>query len=239
MNTPNPIRKIKVLLADDHTIVRQGLRALLEATPDIEVIAEAADGQTAVRLARELQPAVVVMDVLMPVLNGAEATRQILRDAPEARVLVLSSYNDDGRVAEMIDRGAIGYLVKQSASNDLVKAIREAKKGNAFLSPCISKQLLERCRNSLALGEAKKEQQELTMREAEFLQLVTKGYANKQIADVLSISIKTVEKHRQQLMDKLKIHEIAGLTRYAVARGVVEVRAPEENALRPSVAASP
>src|SRR5437763_2181603 len=182
MNTPNPIRKIKVLLVDDHTIVRQGLRALLEATPDIEVIAEAADGQTAVRLARELEPAVVVMDALMPVLNGAEATRQIVRDAPHIKVLVLSSYNDDEKVAEMIERGATGYLVKQSASSDLVKAIREARKGNTFLSPCISRQLLERCRNSLAEGEAKKNGNELTMREAEVLQLVAEGYANKQIA---------------------------------------------------------
>ena len=227
MNTPNPIRKIKVLLVDDHTIVRQGLRALLEATPDIEVIAEAADGQTAVRLARELQPAVIVMDVHMPVLNGAEATRQILQNAPEAKVLVLSSYNDNERVVDMIERGAIGYVVKQSASNDLVKAIREVKKGNAFLSPCISRHLLERCRNSLAQGEAKNNGNDLTMREAEVLQLVAESYANKQIAGVLSISIKTVEKHRQQLMDKLKIHETAGLTRYAVARGMVEVREPE------------
>src|SRR2546423_10898426 len=234
MTPPNPIQKIKVLLADDHTIVRQGLRALLEATPDIEVIAEAADGQTAVRLARELQPAVVVMDVHMPVLNGAEATRQILQNAPEAKVLVLSSYNDNERVVEMIERGAIGYVVKQSASNDLVKAIREVKKGNAFLSPCISRHLLERCRNSLAQGEAQKNGNDLTMREAEVLQLVAESYANKQIAGVLSISIKTVEKHRQQLMDKLKIHETAGLTGYAVARGLVEVREPEENAFPPS-----
>ena len=139
MNPTNPIQKIKVLLADDHTIVRQGLRALLEATPDIEVVAEAADGQTAVRLTRELEPAVVVMDALMPVLNGAEATRQIVRDAPHTKVLVLSSYNDDEKVAEMIERGATGYLVKQSASSDLVKAIREAGRvpvqRNTFYEP--------------------------------------------------------------------------------------------------------
>lgn len=231
MNPPNSISKIKVLLADDHTVVRQGLRALLDATHDIQVVAEASDGLTAVRLARETQPAVVVMDVLMPELNGAEATRQIARAAPNAKVLVLSSYSEDERVAEMIERGAIGYLVKGSASNDLVKAIREARRGHAFFSPCISKQLLDRCRNASSKGSAKRTGRELTPREAEVLQLVAGGYANKQMADVLAISIKTVEKHRQQLMNKLQIHEIAGLTRYALARGVVEAKAVVVGAL--------
>jgi DNA-binding NarL/FixJ family response regulator len=232
MNSINHIRKIKVLLADDHTIVRQGLCALLEATPDIEVVAEAADGRMAVKLAKELQPDVVVIDVMMPLLNGLEATRQILRDAPKARVLVLSSYHDDEKIAQLIEHGATGYLLKQNASNDLVKAIHEARKGNSFFSPGITRKLLDRCRNSFFNAQAaEKDAHELTSRETEVLQLVAEGYANKQMADVLSISIKTVEKHRQQLMDKLKIHEAAGLTRYAAARRIIEVIPPQPAAL--------
>ncbi len=215
--------KVSVLLADDHTVVREGLRILLEATPDIQVVGEAQNGRQAVQLARKLQPHVVVMDVAMPLLNGAEATRQILRDSPKAKVLILSSYNDDERVAQLIEHGATGYLVKQGASNDLVKAIREARKGNPFFSPCIAKCLLEQCRASYNKGHAHTTKGDhLTTREAEVLQLIAEGYANKQIADVLALSIKTVEKHRQQLMDKLQIHQIAGLTRYATARGVIE-----------------
>src|SRR5438270_13735035 len=219
--------KIRVLLADDHAVVREGLRALLDATPDIEVVGEAETGRLAVQLALKLQPDVVVMDVVMPQLNGVEATRQILRDTPNAKVLVLSSYSDDDKVAQLIEHGAIGYLVKQAASNDLVKAIREARKGNAFFSPCISKRLLQQCRDSFMNGKAvKKTGEHLTSRETEVLQLIAEGYANKQIADVLGISIKTVEKHRQQLMDKLNIHEVAGLTRHAIPQRMVEATAP-------------
>lgn len=219
--------KITVLLADDHAVVREGLRALLAATPDIEVVGEAETGRAAVQLAQKLQPNVVVMDVVMPQLNGVEATRQILRDAPGCKVLVLSSYSDDDKVAQLIEHGATGYLVKQAATNDLVKAIREARKGNAFFSPCISRRLLEQCRDSFMKGKVvMKKGDHLTSRETEVLQLIAEGYANKQIADVLGISIKTVEKHRQQLMDKLNIHEVAGLTRHAIAKGMIEATIP-------------
>jgi len=219
--------KITVLLADDHTVVREGLRTLLDATPDIQVVGEAETGRKAVQLAQTLQPDVVVMDVVMPQLNGVEATRQILRDAPNTKVLVLSSYSDDEKVTQLIEHGAIGYLVKQAASNDLVKAIREARKGNAFFSPCISRRLLDQCRDSFVKGKVvKKNTDRLTSRETEVLQLIAEGYANKQIADVLGISIKTVEKHRQQLMDKLNIHEVAGLTRHAIAIGMIETTVP-------------
>src|SRR5437016_8421086 len=219
--------KIRVLLADDHAVVREGLRALLDATPDIEVVGEAETGRLAVQLAQKLQPDVVVMDVVMPQLNGIEATRQIVRDAPASKVLVLSSYSDDDKVAQLIEHGATGYLVKQAASNDLVKAIREARKGNAFFSPCISRRLLDQCRDSFVKGKVvKKNTDRLTSRETEVLQLIAEGYANKQIADVLGISIKTVEKHRQQLMDKLNIHEVAGLTRHAIAKGMIEATVP-------------
>ena len=219
--------KITVLLADDHTVVREGLRTLLDATPDIKVVGEAENGRRAVQLAQSLQPDVVVMDVVMPQLNGVEATRQILRDSPNTKVLVLSSYSDDEKVAQLIEHGAIGYLVKQAASNDLVKAIREARKGNAFFSPCISRRLLEQCRDSFFKGKVvRKTTERLTSRETEVLQLIAEGYANKQIADVLGISIKTVEKHRQQLMDKLNIHEVAGLTRHAISIGMIETTVP-------------
>ena len=215
--------KIRVLLADDHNVVREGLRLILESASDIEVVGEVENGRLAVQMAKKLQPDVVVMDVVMPTLNGVEATRQLLKETPNTKVLVLSSYSDDDRVQQLIEVGAIGYLVKQTAANDLLAAIREAYKGNAFFSPSISKRLLEQCREALAGGgTVKRKGPKLTSREAEVLQLIAEGYANKQIADQLGISIKTVEKHRQAVMDKLNIHEIAGLTRYAITKHMVE-----------------
>lgn len=217
------MEKIKVLLADDHTIVRQGLRALLEAEPDIAVVGEAGTGREAVQLTKKLLPDVVVMDIAMPTLNGLEATRQIVREVPTAKLLVLSSYNDDEYVHQVTGAGATGYLLKQTAATDLIKAVRETRNGNAFFSPAISKRLVERYREAFVHGEpVKKRESVLTSREAEVLQLIAEGRANKQIAAELCISIKTVEKHRQQVMNKLNIHDIAGLTRYALSRGVIE-----------------
>jgi len=218
-----PLKKITVILADDHTIVRQGLRLLLEASDDIKVIGEVENGREAVQLAKKLKPDVVVLDVVMPALNGVEATRQISKEVPESKVLILSSYSDDERVLQLIEEGATGYLVKQTAANDLLIAIREACKGNAFFSPAISRRLLQQCREAFSTGGiVKRRGNILTTREAEVLQLIAEGHPNKQIADQLSISIKTVEKHRQQVMNKLNIHDIAGLTRYAVSKGVIE-----------------
>jgi|SRR5437867_10233719 len=216
------MQKITVLLADDHTVVRQGLRALLEAEEDITVVGEAENGRQAVQMAKRMQPEVVVMDIAMPQLNGLEATRQITKESPKSHVLILSSYSDDEYVQQLTDAGASGYLVKQTAANDLVTAIREAKKGNAFFSPAISKRLLEHYRSSIHRPPDQKKPTKLTPRELEVLQLVAEGYANKQIAAELFISVKTVEKHRQQLMHKLDIHDIAGLTRYAIAKGIIE-----------------
>jgi DNA-binding NarL/FixJ family response regulator len=219
--------KISVLLADDHTVIREGLRVLLEAAGDIKVVGEADTGRQAVALAKKLLPNVVVIDVAMPLLNGLEATRQILREVPTAKVLVLSSYSDDEYVRQLIEAGAMGYLVKQTAAQDLLKAIHEAYKGNAFFSPSISKRLLEQYREAFVHGgRIKSAASGLTSREMEVLQLIAEGYANKQIADELSISVKTVEKHRQQLMEKLNLHDVASLTRYAIAKGIVEVPAP-------------
>ena len=215
--------KTTLLLADDHTVVRQGLRALLQAEPDLHIAGEADTGRQAVQLAKSLKPDVVVMDIAMPGLNGLEATRQILKLAPNTRVLILSSYSDDEYVHQSTEAGAAGYLLKQAAVTDLVKAIREVKSGHAFYSPAISRRLVQRYRETLRRGvPVKKRTDVLTSRETEVLQLIAEGKANKQIAAELGLSIKTIEKHRQHLMDKLGIHDIAGLTRYAIAKGIIE-----------------
>jgi DNA-binding NarL/FixJ family response regulator len=217
------MKTISVLLADDHTVVRQGLRVLLEVEGDMKVVGEAETGREAVLLSKKLKPDVIVLDVAMPVLNGLEATRQITRSVPSTKVLILSSYSDDEYVEQLIDAGAIGYLVKQTAANDLLKAIREAAQGNAFFSPSISRRLIDRCREAFESGApARKSLPHLTSRESEVLQLIAEGQPNKQIAAELNISIKTVEKHRQQVMNKLNIHDIAGLTRHAMSRGIIE-----------------
>jgi DNA-binding NarL/FixJ family response regulator len=216
------MKKIGILLADDHAVVRQGLRALLEAEGDICVVGEAENGRQAVAQAKKTLPDVVVMDVAMPGMNGVEATRQIVRNIPSTKVLVLTSYGDDDYVTQLLEAGATGYLVKQMAAADLLKAIREVHHGNAFFSPSIAKRLRQQERETFAGGQPATKLSKLTSREAEVLQLVAEGFANKQIAAELSISIKTVEKHRQQAMNKLNIHDVAGLTRYAIAKGWVE-----------------
>src|SRR5438552_9702864 len=165
------MQKITVILADDHTVVRQGLRALLEAEEDMSVVGEAENGRQAVNMAKRLQPDVVVMDIAMPTLNGLEATRQINKESPKSKVLILSSYCDDEYVQQLTDAGAIGYLIKQTAAQDLVMAIREAKKGNAFFSPAISRRLLEHYRQAATKGEpVRKGSRRLTTREMEVLQ---------------------------------------------------------------------
>jgi DNA-binding NarL/FixJ family response regulator len=217
------MNKITILLADDHTVVRQGLKALLEAQPDMAVVGEAANGRQAMQIARKLAPDVVVMDIAMPSLNGLEATRQIIRSIPTAKVLILSSYNDDEYVSQLTEAGAAGYLLKQTAATDLIRAIREVRKGKAFFSPAVSKRLLDYYRETIVKGtRVPKPRAFLTSRETEVLQLIAEGEGNKQIAAELGISIKTVEKHRQQVMNKLHIHEVAGLTRYAISKGMIE-----------------
>jgi DNA-binding NarL/FixJ family response regulator len=172
------------------------------------------------------RPEVVVMDLAMPLLNGWEATRQILKTVPSAKVVVLSTYGDDEHIQQAIASGAAAYLLKQTAAADLVKAIREVVKGNAFFSPAIAKRLREQtCRVSDQAEEPKPADAELTPREAEVLQLIAEGFANKQIAAELGLSVKTVEKHRQQVMQKLNIHDIAGLVRHAASKGIIEMTA--------------
>src|SRR5213592_1716160 len=218
-----PMPAITVLLADDHMVVRQGLRALLQTERDIEIVGEAETGRQAVRLAKTLKPDVVVMDIALPQLTGLEATRQILKEVPSSKVIILSSYSDDEYVHQLTEAGAAGYLLKQTAAADLIKAVREAKKGNAFFSPAISKRLMNHYRETLLRGvPVRRRTDVLTSREADVLQLIAEGKANKQIAAELSVSVKTVEKHRQQVMNKLGIHDVAGLTRHAIAKGIIE-----------------
>ncbi len=219
------MKPITVLLAEDHTIVREGLHRLLEVESDIEVIAEAQTGREAVQLAKKLSPAVVVMDIAMPVLNGLEALRQILKALPATRVLILSAHSDEAYIDQVMALGAAGYLIKQTSVQDLSKAIREVQKGNTFFSHSIFKRLNDHNRKSVMMngkGQIKKRSLSLSSREVEVIQLIAEGSANKQIAGELNISIKTVEKHRQHLMEKLDIHDTAGLTRYAMAAGIIE-----------------
>ncbi len=215
------MKRITVLLAEDHMVVREGFRKLLEAEDDLEVIGEAQTGRQAVELTRKLRPAVVVMDIAMPLLNGLEATRQIRKAVPATKVVILSAHSDDAYVDQAIAIGAVGFLLKQTSSHDLSRAIREVQNGNTFFSPSIAKRLHDQ---KVPAGGAalRKKVARLSSRELEVLQLIAEGKANKQTAAELGISIKTVEKHRQNLMAKLNIHEISGLTRYAIAAGIIE-----------------
>jgi DNA-binding NarL/FixJ family response regulator len=209
---------ITILLADDHTIVRKGFRSLLEREEDLRIVAEACDGREAVDLALKLKPAVVLMDIMMPILNGLQAALQIRLMAPDCRILLLSMYTSKDHVDQVAQVGVAGYLLKECAPNDLVAAIREVASGKKYFTPSMSKQIQD------LRGRYNPERRmALTPREYEVLQHVAEGKTNKEISAGLYISIKTVEKHRQRLMDKLGIHDVAGLTRYAVSKGIVEV----------------
>jgi DNA-binding NarL/FixJ family response regulator len=215
--------KIKVLLAEDHQIVREGLLMLLESDAALEVIGQAATGRQTVEMAIKLRPDVVVMDIAMPELNGLEATRQLREVVPATKVLILSAHGDSAYVERMTELGASGYLIKQSSSQQLCKAIREVYAGKTFFSPSISKEMARQHRTAIdRKGARRGASVRLTPREMEVLQLIAEGYANKQIAEELKISIKTVEKHRDHLMRKLDIHDTASLTRHAIAEGIIE-----------------
>jgi DNA-binding NarL/FixJ family response regulator len=218
-----PAKQIMVLLAEDHIVVRQGLCALLNVDGHFKIVGEARTGREAVEMADALRPDVVLMDIAMAVLNGLEATRQILTRNPAAKVLILSAHSDDAYIERTCAAGVVGFLEKQSSSEILAKAIQAVAKGKTFFSPAIAKRLRQnRKKPRERRGALKAKGARLTSREVEVLQLIAEGAANKQVATELHLSIKTVEKHRQHLMDKLKIHDIAGLTRYAIAAGVIE-----------------
>jgi DNA-binding NarL/FixJ family response regulator len=217
------MKPITILLAEDHQIVREGLIALLKLEHDFEVVGEAGNGRQAVTLALQLEPEVVVMDIAMPLLNGMEATRQILHARPSTKVLILSAHSDDAYVTQVMAIGASGYLIKQTAAHVLPEAIRKIQQGGKCFSPTISKRLKDHDKKARARGDLPgKAVTPLTSREVEVLQLIAEGKANKESASELNISVKTVEKHRQSLMEKLNIHDTAGLTRHAIAAGIIE-----------------
>jgi len=218
-----PPKLITVLLAEDHSVVRQGLCALLKADGHFLMVGEARTGREAVTMTLKLKPDVILMDIAMPVLNGLEATRQILAANPAARIVILSAHSDDEYIERMSAAGVAGFLEKQTSAEILTRAIREVAKGATFFSPSIAKRMSDAHATPVGRDGLKKTGKvQLTSRESEVLQLVAEGSANKQVASELGISIKTVEKHRQQLMDKLNIHDTAGLTRYAMSAGVIE-----------------
>jgi two-component system, NarL family, response regulator NreC len=213
--------RIRILLADDHTLVRQGLRKLLEERPDWEVIAEAGDGREAVRLAEQHKPDVAILDVAMPLLNGIEATRQITKRVPGTHVLVLSMHADEAYVTQILQAGATGYLLKDSADVDLLKAVGEAAHGRSFFSPAIARVMLDDYVRQLADKGVTDRYESLSAREREIFQLIAEAKINKEIAALLSVSPSTVETHRAHIMEKLDLHSAAEIVLYAVRRGVI------------------
>jgi DNA-binding NarL/FixJ family response regulator len=212
----------KILIADDHQIVRQGLRFLLEKEVDLKVVAEAENGRTTVRLARELNPGVIIMDVAMPDLNGIEATRQIIAEMPATKVIALSMYADRRFVVNMLKAGASGYLLKDCAYEELIRAIRVVLAHKTYLSPGVTDILVKDCQMGIPMNEISAFAL-LTPREREVLQLMSEGNSTAKIADQLHVSIKTVESHRQQLMQKLNLRSVAELTKYAIREGLTSL----------------
>jgi len=211
------MKRIRILLADDHAVVRQGFKMILSAQPDMEIVGEAGNGRQAVEQAEELKPDVVVMDVAMPELNGIEATRRLASSAPHARVLALSMHKDSVYVREILRAGARGYLLKDSGAADLLQAVRAVASGEGYLSPAVSDAVLDDYRrhvtNPIDL---------LTSREREVLQMLAEGKTNKEIATVLNLSVYTVDAHRGRIMEKLNLHSINDLVRFAVRNGLIE-----------------
>lgn len=211
------------MLVEDHTVVREGIRVMLKLEPDLNVAGEARNGRMAITMATELKPDVILMDIAMPKLNGLEATRQLVKALPNTRIIILSAHCDDAYVKSAVDAGAVGFLHKQDSAHDVCQAIREVSKGGIHYSPSIAKRFVRM--NPQTRGKSGKLERKaaaLTSRETEVLQLIAEGKTNKEAASELSISIKTVEKHRGQLMKKLDIHDTAGLTRHAIATGIIE-----------------
>ena len=213
--------KIKIILADDHRIVREGIRSLLEKSDNLEVIAEAENGREAVQMAKELSPDVILMDIAMPLLNGLEATLQIKRDCPDVKVLALTIHEDEEYIRQMLASGAMGYITKYAATDELVQAVETVFKGEMVLSPAITRLVVE---DYLRWADVQQENPDkLTPREREVLQLIAEGHKNKEISDILKISIKTVKAHRNNLMQKLDLHSQGELIRYAIQKKIIEL----------------
>ncbi len=214
---------IRVLLVDDHTILREGVRALLADEPEIVVVGEAGDGEEAVEKVDVLRPDIVLMDMVMPRMNGLEATSHIKRAHPEVKVLILSMYDDDEYVQQVIQAGASGYLLKGMAADDLVLAIREVHAGSSFLNPTVAAKLIEDYVRRVRGERGAEGEEPLTAREREVLKLIAEGNTNQEIADVLCLSRKTVESHRANIMRKLDLHDVTELVKYAIRKGLIRL----------------
>jgi two-component system response regulator NreC len=217
------MKKIRVLLAEDHTIVRQGIAAVLGTENDMEVVGEASNGLEAVELAKKLVPDVVLMDIGMRHLNGLEATREIKKHLPSMKILVLTMYDNEEWIFQILKAGASGYLIKDSAMTDLTSALRAVYQGDSYLSPSISKRVIEEYIRKAELGEKKGVEDLLSGREREILQLIGEGNSVPQISNLLCISKKTVEAHKTHIMEKLNIHDKVGLIKYAIRSGLTKL----------------
>lgn len=213
-------KEVHILLADDHALVRQGLRALLEAEPNFKVIGEAGDGLETIKLVQKIKPDVVVLDVMMPNLNGLETTRQLSKQFPHTKIIILSMYDDEGFVLEALGNGASGYVLKDSNSSELVSAVMEVVAGRRYLSPPLSDRAISAYQQIAKSGTFDK-YDTLTTREREVLQLTAEGQSHSEIANKLGISVRTAETHRANLMNKLNLHSKADLIRYAIKRGII------------------
>ena len=214
--------KIRIVLADDHTILRNGIRAILDDEPGMEIVGEADDGRTAVNVACQLKPDIVIMDIAMPLLNGLEATRQIRRTCPGVKVIILTMHDNEEYVIQMLEAGAMGYILKDAAARELIQAIRTVNRGEAVLSPAITRIVIE---DYLRWGGIRPTNgnEELSPREREILQLIAEGYTSKQIAEILVISVKTVQAHRTSLMQKLNLHNRGESIKYAIQKKIIEI----------------